>query len=118
MVGGKGIAASGVGGVPEVVTSEREALLVPPDDPQSLATALGRLLEDRALRHRLGQAARQRAERAFTVDTMAAAYVALYARAVQSRGAAGRPRVPGGGGAGGGRACNAPGRRRVPDHSP
>ena len=100
MFAGKGIAASGVGGVPEVVTSEREALLVPPDDPQSLATALGRLLEDRALRHRLGQAARQRAERAFTVDTMADAYVRLYASAVESGVPAGRARVPVGAGAG------------------
>ena len=83
MFAGKGIAASGVGGVPEVVTSEREALLVPPEDPQALATALGRLLEDRALRHRLGEAARRRAEHAFTVDTMVDGYLRLYAGAVQ-----------------------------------
>jgi glycosyltransferase involved in cell wall biosynthesis len=99
MFAGKGIAASGVGGVPEVVTSEREALLVPPDDPELLATALGRLLEDRALRDRLGQAARQRAERAFTVDTMADAYVRLYASAVESGVPVGRARVPVGAGA-------------------
>jgi glycosyltransferase involved in cell wall biosynthesis len=84
MFAGKGIAASAVGGVPEVVTPEREALLVPPDDPLSLATALARLLEDRALRRRLGEAARQRAEQAFTVDTMVDAYVRLYASAVGS----------------------------------
>ncbi len=84
MFAGKGIAASGVGGVPEVVTSEREALLVPPEDPQALATALGRLLDDRALRHRLGEAARRRAERAFTVDTMADRYLRLYAGAIGS----------------------------------
>jgi len=82
MFAGKGIAASAVGGVPEVVTSEREALLVPPEDPQSLATALARLLEDHALRRRLGEAARQRAERAFTVETMVDGYMSLYANAV------------------------------------
>jgi len=82
MFAGKGIAASAVGGVPEVVTSEREALLVPAEDPQSLATALARLLEDRALRRRLGDAARQRAEGAFTVDNMVDGYMRLYTNAV------------------------------------
>lgn len=84
MFAGKGIAASGVGGVPEVVTAEREALLVPPQDPQALATALGRLLEDHTLRQRLGEAARRRAEWAFTVDTMVDGYLRLYAGAVGS----------------------------------
>lgn len=84
MFAGKGIAASAVGGVPEVVTSEREALLVPPEDPQALAAALARLLEDRALRRRLGDAARQRAERAFTVDTMVDGYMRVYASAIGS----------------------------------
>ncbi|HEV8305291.1 MAG TPA: glycosyltransferase family 4 protein [Gemmatimonadales bacterium] len=83
MFAGKGIVASGVGGVPEVVTSEREALLVPPEDPRALATALARLLKDPALRRHLGDAARQRATRAFTVDTMVDGYLRLYAGAVQ-----------------------------------
>jgi glycosyltransferase involved in cell wall biosynthesis len=100
MFAGKGIAASDVGGVPEVVTSEREALLVPAQNPDLLATALGRLLEDRTLRHRLGQAARQRAERAFTVDTMADAYVRLYKPAVESGVPAGRGPLSVGAGAG------------------
>jgi glycosyltransferase involved in cell wall biosynthesis len=84
MFAGTGIVASAVGGVPEVVTSEREALLVPPGDPGSLATALARLLQDRALRRRLGDAARQRAEREFAVDTMVDGYMRVYASAVGS----------------------------------
>jgi len=88
MFAGKGIAASAVGGVPEVVTPEREALLVPPDDPASLASALARLLDDSALRYRLGHAARARADRAFTVETMVDGYLHLYADALGSRTAA------------------------------
>ena len=84
MFAGKGIAASAVGGVPEVVTSEREALLVPPEDPASLASALARLLGDRALRDGLGEAARRRAERAFTVETMVDGYLRLYTDAIGS----------------------------------
>ena len=89
MFAGKGIAASAVGGVPEVVTPEREALLVPPDDPASLASALARLLDDSALRCRLGHAARARADRAFTVETMVDGYLHLYTDALGSRTAAG-----------------------------
>jgi glycosyltransferase involved in cell wall biosynthesis len=86
MFAGKGIAASAVGGVPEMVTSECEALLVPSGDPPALATALGRLLADRTLRRRLGEAARQRAQQAFSLDTMADRYVRLYTSAVTSPG--------------------------------
>src|SRR2546425_9408263 len=84
MFAGKGIAASAVGGVPGGVTAEREALLVPPDDPPAPPAALARLLENRTLRRRLGEAARQRAERVFTVDTMVDGYARLYASAVGS----------------------------------
>jgi len=84
MFAGKGIAASAVGGVPEVVTSEREALLVPSEDPPALAAALGRLIGDPALRRQLGDTARQRAEQAFTVDTMVDGYMRVYASAVGS----------------------------------
>ena len=86
MFAGKGIVASAVGGVPEVVTSEREGVLVPPADPRSLATALARLLVDRALRRRCGAAARQRAEQAFSIDTMVDGYERLYESAIGARG--------------------------------
>lgn len=44
----------------EVVEHEKSGLVVPSDDAERMSAALGRLAEDRALRHRLGQAARQR----------------------------------------------------------
>jgi glycosyltransferase involved in cell wall biosynthesis len=62
---GKALVATGVGGVPEAVDDGVEGLLVPPGDPGALAGALARLLEDPALRERLGRAARLRAEREF-----------------------------------------------------
>lgn len=72
------IVASDVGGIPEVVTSGEEALLVPPDDPDALAAALHRLLCDHALRAALGEAARRRAWRDFSVSTMCDTYERLY----------------------------------------
>ncbi|MDY0000762.1 MAG: glycosyltransferase [Polyangia bacterium] len=48
-------------GTTEVARSGETALVVPPADSEALAKALGRLLEDEALRRRLGEAGRRRA---------------------------------------------------------
>jgi glycosyltransferase involved in cell wall biosynthesis len=50
-----------VGGNPEVVTHERDGLLVPPANPAALSDAVVRLLTEPDLRSRLGDAARRRA---------------------------------------------------------
>jgi glycosyltransferase involved in cell wall biosynthesis len=47
------------GGIPDMVTNEREGLLVPPHDTDALVTALERVLEDHELCVRLGTAARE-----------------------------------------------------------
>jgi glycosyltransferase involved in cell wall biosynthesis len=76
----KPLVASAVGGIPEVVTSGEQALLVPPSNPGDLAAALGRLLSDPGLASRLGAAAERLARERFGVDRMADAYEALYRR--------------------------------------
>ena len=48
------VVASNVGGLGELVVDGETGLLVPPGDPEALAEALGRLIEDRELRRRLG----------------------------------------------------------------
>lgn len=58
------VAAMG-GGVAESVIHEETGLLVPQSDPQALAGAILRLLQDKALRVRLGGGGRWRAERLF-----------------------------------------------------
>lgn len=57
---GTPVVASRVGGIPEIVRDGVDGLLVPPDDPQALAAALQRLLDDPGLRATMGQNARQR----------------------------------------------------------
>jgi glycosyltransferase involved in cell wall biosynthesis len=51
------IVATSVGGVPETVTHDESALLVPPRNPQALSDALTRLVDDQECRHRLASAA-------------------------------------------------------------
>jgi glycosyltransferase involved in cell wall biosynthesis len=72
------VIASNVGGIPEVVEHEREALLTPPGDPIALADALCRLMRDAGMRAALGGAARRRALSDFGVRAMGDAYERLY----------------------------------------
>jgi glycosyltransferase involved in cell wall biosynthesis len=60
---GLAIVATEVGGVPDILSDEQEALLVPPDDPEALAAAIARLAADEELRIRIATAARNAAER-------------------------------------------------------
>ena len=54
---GRGVVASRVGGIPDIVDDGRTGLLVPPGDADALADALVRALSDRTLAERLGAAA-------------------------------------------------------------
>jgi glycosyltransferase involved in cell wall biosynthesis len=54
------IVASRVGGIPQVLENEIDALLVPPGEPSILADAMERLASDPGLRDRLGERAKQR----------------------------------------------------------
>jgi glycosyltransferase involved in cell wall biosynthesis len=60
MAAGLPVAATRVGGVPEIVTDEESALLVAARDSQSMARAVIRLFDDRELSQRLTAAARER----------------------------------------------------------
>jgi len=60
---GRGAVATAAGGIPDIVTDDRDGLLVPPGDVAALVVALGRVLDDGALAVRLGAAARESYER-------------------------------------------------------
>jgi glycosyltransferase involved in cell wall biosynthesis len=54
------VVATAVGGVPQILENEVDALLVPPGDAGALAEAMTRLTTDQELRKRLGGRAKLR----------------------------------------------------------
>jgi starch synthase len=73
------VVASRVGGIPEVVEGNVTGLLVPPDDPASLADALNALLRDPGRASAMGLAGRKRAVTEFSWDAVGAQTTDLYA---------------------------------------
>lgn len=84
MLLGVPVVATAVGGIPEVVRNEIDGLLVPPDDPQSLAEALDRILSDEALREKLAEAGGRRARESFTTARFGADYRRLFASLLET----------------------------------
>jgi glycosyltransferase involved in cell wall biosynthesis len=67
MGSGKPVVATRVGAIPELVLDGETGFLVPPRDAAALAEKIVLLARDRALRQRLGQAGRRRAEQEFDI---------------------------------------------------
>lgn len=78
MAAGRPIAASRVGGLIETLDDGKRGLLVPPDDPEALAVAIERLLQDPQERRQLGEAGRRIAEEEFSAERMVQRTTALY----------------------------------------
>lgn len=72
-----------VAGIPELIESLVDGLLVRPEDPGGLAAAMTRLLEQPQLRRRLGQAARGKVHRLFSAQRNAEQLQALFLSAMQ-----------------------------------
>ncbi|MEJ2888091.1 glycosyltransferase family 4 protein [Actinomycetospora aeridis] len=72
------VLATEVGGIPELVRSGEDGVLVPPHDVPALADALGGLLADGERRRALGEAALGRARDEFAAEAVAARIESLY----------------------------------------
>lgn len=82
---GRGVVASGQGGILDLVRDGVEGLLVDPDDTATIADALVRVLSDRGLAEQLGAAARERyAEWHSTPDEFAERMRALVEETIQA----------------------------------
>lgn len=82
MAAGVPIVATAVGGVPEVVGA-REALLVPPDDPEALALAIQAVYDDRDAARTRAEAARTRLLTGFGLESCLDRYEAIYQRVIK-----------------------------------
>jgi colanic acid/amylovoran biosynthesis glycosyltransferase len=71
------VLATRITGIPELVVDDETGLLVAPDDVPALTEALRRLVDDAALRARLGRAGRRRVLEEFVPDPNAARLVTL-----------------------------------------
>lgn len=94
---GRPIIATQTGGIPEVVIDTETGTLVPPCDPQALATAIVNLLRDPSRRARFGTAARARVREQFSAEQMIQRTLEVYLRLADTPPAADtdRPRVAG-----------------------
>jgi phosphatidylinositol alpha-mannosyltransferase len=84
MAAGVPVVATDIDGYREVVRDGEDGLLVPPGDPNALALALRRVLEDPELAAALRRAGRERA-RTYSWDAVAPRLEAVYARAAGRR---------------------------------
>ena len=78
MVAGRPVIASRVGGLPEAFTDGTHGLLVPPDDPDALARAVGELVGDPQRIRTMGALARAYASERYRWERVADEYDALY----------------------------------------
>ncbi|MDE3101814.1 MAG: glycosyltransferase family 4 protein [Chloroflexota bacterium] len=88
MAAGRAIVASDIHGYKRVVQRNETGLLVEPKDPDALCQALARLIDDPALRERLGSAGAERAKE-FDWPHVARQLVAVYEEVLQGRDPAG-----------------------------
>lgn len=81
------------GGIPEMIETEQTGLLVQVNDPDGLANAMQRLLENPGLAQKLGQAGRVRCEQRFSLATHTDAMIEVFQALLHRKDAAdGSPR--------------------------
>ena len=80
MAFGLPVVASNAGALPEIVEDGVTGFLVPPGDARALAAAIMKLLQDPALRHRMGRAGRLRVLERYSAERVARETLALYSR--------------------------------------
>jgi glycosyltransferase involved in cell wall biosynthesis len=83
------IVATKAGGNPEIILHDETGLLVPINDPRSLAGAIARLLAEPELASRFAEAAFARARHEFSVEEYRRRLVSFYTEALETSNAGG-----------------------------
>jgi glycosyltransferase involved in cell wall biosynthesis len=82
MCAARPVVASRVGGTPEVLHDGEHGILITPQRPAELASAIEKLLAHPLASHMMGLRGRQHVERDFSLDRMRAATESLYAQLI------------------------------------
>ncbi len=77
---GKPVIASRVGGIPEVVEDLVTGILVPPNNPKELATAILTMLLDQQLMRNMGKKGKVAAKLKFSADQSVSKHLQVYNR--------------------------------------
>lgn len=85
---GKPVVVTDVGALPEMVEDGVTGLVVPPRDADALAAAIVKLLQDPATRRTMGMAGRHKLDAECAPEVVARQTLAVYRRAIESRGLA------------------------------
>jgi glycosyltransferase involved in cell wall biosynthesis len=93
MACGLPVVATDVSGVADALGDAPAGIVVPPEDAAALATALGRLLDDDALRRELGARARRRAESEFSLQRVGSRLRAFMEERGAFRNGSGQPEL-------------------------
>jgi len=78
MASGVPVVSTPISGIPELIESGLDGLLVPPNDPAALAAAIDNLLASQELRESLARAARAKIETSFSLDASAERLLSLF----------------------------------------
>jgi glycosyltransferase involved in cell wall biosynthesis len=78
MAAGLPVAASRVGGVPDLITHEKDGLMFDPNDQGDVRNCLERLVNEPETRARLGAAGRITAQERFHPKVIAAEHLKIY----------------------------------------
>jgi glycosyltransferase involved in cell wall biosynthesis len=78
MACGLAVVATNVGGTPEVVKNGESGLLIPPNDPNALESAIRTLVENPGLCQKMGEAGRDRVRTEFTIEKTRDHFINFY----------------------------------------
>lgn len=81
---GRAVITTDMPGCRDAIEPDVTGLLVPARDAVALANAIQRLVEDKPLRHRMGKAGRELAERKFAIEKIVDAHLEIY-RSLEQR---------------------------------
>ena len=81
---GMSIIATTVGGIPEVIESGKEGILISPENPKALAQAINDLLENEELQKKLRQAAYKKVREKYSIEAYSAIMLDFYSSLVNN----------------------------------